>query len=157
MVLGGGGHSHVEVLRQFGEQAMDEVALTVVARDVHTPYSGMVPGYLAGHYSHADCHVDLSPLARLAGARLVHMTAEGLDTQKRHLRCSDGSVVAYDLLSIDIGSTPPAANIEGAREHAIAVKPIDLLLTEIEGLENRILCHPGRVYVLGLGAAARGV
>jgi len=157
IVLVGGGHSHVEVLRQFGEQAVEGVALTVVARDVHTPYSGMVPGYLAGHYSHADCHVDLSPLARLAGARLVHVAAEGLDTQKRHLRCSDGSIVTYDLLSIDIGSTPPASNIEGAREHAIPVKPIDQLLSEIEALEKRYLRQSGPFRVLVLGAGAGGV
>lgn len=156
-MLVGGGHSHVEVLRQLGEQAVEGARLTVVARDVHTPYSGMVPGYLAGHYSHAACHVDLAPLARLAGAKLIHTAANGLDTQNRQLRCSDGSVVAYDLLSIDIGSRPPASKIEGARDHAIAVKPIDRLLTEIEGLEKRYLSQSGRFEVLVLGAGAGGI
>ncbi|MHA1564273.1 MAG: FAD-dependent oxidoreductase [Alphaproteobacteria bacterium] len=157
IVLLGGGHSHVEVIRQFGERAQDGVALTIIARDVHTPYSGMVPGYLAGHYSHADCHVDLAPLARFAGARLIHMAADHLDTEKQLVRCTDGSLVHYDLLSIDIGSRPPVSQIDGAAEHVIPVKPIDRLLSEIGRLEKRIAGQPGPFRVLVIGGGAGGV
>lgn len=157
IVLLGGGHSHVEVIRQFGEQTPDGVRLTIIARDVHTPYSGMVPGYLSGHYSHADCHVDLAPLARYAGARLIHMAADHVDTEKQLVRCADGSLVPYDLLSIDIGSRPPVSRLEGAREHVIPVKPIDRLLGEIERLEKRIAGQPGPLRVVVVGGGAGGV
>ncbi len=157
IVLLGGGHSHVEVIRQFGEHTPDGVRLTIIARDVHTPYSGMVPGYLSGHYSHADCHVDLAPLAQYAGARLIHMAADHVDTEKQLVRCADGSLVPYDLLSIDIGSRPPVSRLEGAREHVIPVKPIDRLLNEIERLEKRIAGQPGPLRVLVVGGGAGGV
>ncbi|MDA0221344.1 MAG: bifunctional NADH dehydrogenase FAD-containing subunit/selenide, water dikinase SelD, partial [Proteobacteria bacterium] len=72
IVLIGGGHAHVEVLRAFAMAPLEGVRLSVIARDVLTPYSGMLPGYLAGLYDHDEAHVDLRPLAARAGARLIH-------------------------------------------------------------------------------------
>src|SRR5262245_9969636 len=85
LVLVGGGHSHVAVLKRFAMRPLDGVRLTLVTRDVHTPYSGMLPGYIAGHYALEECHIDLRPLAQLAGARLYHDSAVGLDLAGRRL------------------------------------------------------------------------
>ena len=79
LVLLGGGHSHVAVLRAFGMRPEPGLRVTLVAREVLTPYSGMLPGLLAGHYTHAETHVDLRPLARFAGARLIHASASAID------------------------------------------------------------------------------
>ena len=147
VVLLGAGHAHVNVLRMFGMKPMAGVRFTLITREVHTPYSGMLPGLIAGTYGIDDAHIDTGPLARFAGARLYQDEAVGLDLENRRVLCQHRPPVAYDLLSIDIGSTPNVGDIPGAAEHAIPVKPIDGFLRRFEALRARVLAAKGRARI----------
>jgi selenide,water dikinase len=81
LVLVGGGHTHVTVLKKFGMAPLPGVRLTLITPNCQTPYSGMLPGLISGHYTFDEMHIDLSRLARFAGARLVLAEARGLDIQ----------------------------------------------------------------------------
>ncbi len=153
----GGGHSHVGVLKSFGMHPIPGVRLTLICTDMHTPYSGMLPGYVAGHYDYDQVHIDLSRLAAFAGARLYHDEVVGLDRTARKVLCRKHPPVPYDVLSINIGSTPQLQGVPGARDHAIAVKPITRFNQRWLALLERIQRHPGTTTVAVVGAGAGGV
>ena len=124
LVLVGGGHSHVGVLRAFGMQPLAGLRITLVCTDAHTPYSGMLPGYVAGHYDFDAVHLDLVRLCVFAGARFVRAQVTGLDRERRQVLLADRPPLDYDLVSINTGSTPHTTHIAGADAHAVSVKPI---------------------------------
>ena len=156
LVLLGGGHAHVEVLRQFGLHPVPGVEITLISPDRHTPYSGMLPGLVAGHYSFNDAHIDLEPLARFAGARVVQTSARALDAAQRNVTLTDGAALDYDTVSIDVGSTPPVQGIVGAAEHTIPVKPVKEFIAAWESLMVQI--RNGEVRSLAMvGGGAAGV
>lgn len=157
VVLIGAGHAHVAVLRMFGMAPLPGARFTLITREVHSPYSGMLPGLIAGHYRFDDAHIDTAPLARFAGARLYQDEAIGLDLANRRVICRNRPPVPYDLLSIDIGSTPNTAQISGAVEHAIPVKPIDGFLARFMAMKERVLARKGGARIAVIGGGAGGV
>ena len=154
IVLVGGGHTHVHVLTAFARLPEPGVRVTLIARDLETPYSGMLPGVVAGLYRAEEAHIDLVRLAAATGARLIHAEADGVDRINKRVALAGRPPIAYDLLSIDVGITPALAAIEGAAAHAIAVKPIGSFLAKFEAL--RAACRrtdgPRRIVVIGGGA-----
>ena len=154
LVLAGGGHSHVIVLKRFGMRPMPGVRITLICRDVETPYSGMLPGHIAGHYTHDEIHIDLGPLARFANARFYREEVVGLDPIDRRVICRNRPPVPYDVLSIDIGSAPLTDDVPGARGAVVPVKPIGNFVARWNALVERVLATetPVRIGVVGAGA-----
>lgn len=160
LVLVGGGHSHVGVLRMFAMKPEPGVRITVICTDIDTPYSGMLPGYISGHYSFDEVHIDLWQLCAFAGARFFRDEVVGLDRQNRRVICAHRPPVAYDLLSINTGSTPRVQNIEGAQALAIPVKPIAQFNQRWVALLNQARhwpLHRGRMTIAVVGGGAGGV
>ena len=157
LVLIGGGHAHVAVLRSFGMRPLPGTRITMISRDAQTPYSGMLPGHLAGHYDRATCHIDLRPLCRFAEGRLYHTSAVGLDLDRRLVLCQGRPPVPFDVLSIDVGSQPSAAQIAGAAEHAIPVKPVDRFFDSWYRVERALVARNGAMRVVVVGGGAGGV
>ncbi|MBV9828659.1 MAG: selenide, water dikinase SelD [Alphaproteobacteria bacterium] len=153
IVLVGGGHAHVHVLKRFGMRPLPGVRVTLIARDVETPYSGMLPGFVAGFYSFDECHIDLMRLARFAGARLIHDEAVGLDRAARQVICRNHPPIRYDAVALDIGSTPRHDDVPGAAEHTIPVKPIDHFAERWQALLDRASANDSlRLAIVGAGA-----
>ncbi len=156
VVLVGGGHSHVQVLRRMMMRPWPEARVTVVLDTPVAIYSGMVPGFVAGQYRRSELEIDVVPLARLAGADVVLTPSVGVDPAARRVRLEGRPPLAYDFISFDIGSTVAGLDLPGIRQHAIATRPIARLVQEVDRLERAFLAHhearPFAVCVAGGGA-----
>jgi len=157
LVLLGGGHSHLAVLKHVGAESLPGWGrLTLISKSVVTPYSGMLPGMIAGHYSPDAAHIDLTALSRFAGARPVFDEAVGLDLVRRQVLLRDLPPVSYDVLSIDIGSTS-SVTVPGAAKYAVPVKPIDHLVRRWAMLCDRLRAGAAKQTVAVVGGGAAGV
>lgn len=157
IVLIGGGHSHVSVLRMMGMQPELGVRLTLICTDAHTPYSGMLPGYIAGHYDYDQVHIDLPRLCAFANARFYADEVVGIDRANKKIVCKNRPPVSYDLASINIGSTPQVALVPGASEHAVPVKPIAQFNARWLALLDRVKLSECAHRIAVVGAGAGGV
>ena len=129
LVLVGGGHSHALVLRKMGMQPWPaDVRLTLITNLADTPYSGMLPCHISGLYDFDTAHIDLRPLTRFANCRLIMDEMVKLDPDGQKVICRNHPPIAYDVLSIDTGSTPSKSHVEGAAQYAIPAKPVPQLL-----------------------------
>jgi selenide,water dikinase len=124
LVLIGGGHAHALVLRRWGMKPLPGARLTLINPGPSAPYTGMLPGHIAGHYDREALEIDLVRLARFAGARLILGEAEGIDLARRRVRVKGRGEIAYDVTSIDIGIASDPPRLKGFAEHGIAAKPL---------------------------------
>lgn len=124
LVLLGGGHTHALVLRKWAMNPLAGVQVTLVNPDVKAPYTGMLPGFVAGHYQRDELDIDLVKLARAAGARLIVDHAVGIDLASKRVRLATRPDIAYDTLSIDIGITSALADQSSAGLNVVPAKPL---------------------------------
>jgi selenide,water dikinase len=85
VVLVGGGHAHVQVLRSWAMRRPSNARLLVVLDQPVAVYSGMVPGRVAGDYDDPALEIDVVPLARRAGVGVILAAATDVDPVRRAL------------------------------------------------------------------------
>src|SRR5688572_29346611 len=122
----------------FGMGPVPGVRITLVSKDNVAPYSGMLPGLIAGHYSHDEAHIDLRKLCGFAGAQFYRGEVAALDLENKRVLCKDRPPVAFDVLSINTGSTPRSHDIPGAAKYTLPVKPVDRFLARWPELIEQI-------------------
>ena len=158
LVLIGGGHSHAIALKLWGMNPLPGVRLTLISDVFETPYSGMLPGYVAGFYSFAETHINLPSLAQFAGAEFYCDHAISLDLANQKVICANQSAIAFDLLSIDIGSTPSTESIIGAAKFAIPAKPVPQFLAAWHQIIETVSRQPEKPLIIAIiGGGAGGI
>jgi pyridine nucleotide-disulfide oxidoreductase family protein len=154
LVLAGAGHAHALVLRQLAQAPLAGVEVVVVSPEPLAPYSGMVPGWLAGLYRFDEIVIDMPPLARAAGAVWRQTALQALDPGRQQVQLADGTVLDYDLLSLNVGSTlrPPDA------QHAwmLPLRPLSLLRQRLDQWLDLAARDGGIGNVTAVGGGAAG-
>lgn len=153
LVLLGAGHAHLAVLQALARQPIDGVDLTLVTPDQSTVYSGMIPGWLAGDYTLDACRIPVVPLAERAGARLLLQRAVSWDADARRVVLSDGTRLAYDLISLDIGSESAWSELPSGPCVWFPVRPIARFVEQWAAYDASPDARSAEIVVVGGGAA----
>lgn len=151
VVLVGGGHAHALVLNALKTAPLDGAAVTVINPGTTAPYSGMLPGFVAGHYTRAELDIDLAALSKKVGATLIDGRAVGLDPNERRVHLEDGQTITYDVASIDVGITSRMNALPGFATHGIPAKPLDTFSRRWDEFRNGE--GPKHVAIIGGGIA----
>ncbi|MEL7345536.1 MAG: selenide, water dikinase SelD, partial [Pseudomonadota bacterium] len=151
VVLVGGGHAHALALRHWAMHPMPGARLTVINPGPTPPYTGMLPGFIAGHYRREEIEIDLFSLCHAAGARLILGLVEGIDPATKTLRIADRPPVPYDIASFDIGVHSSVDAIPGFVKNAVPAKPLARL--SIAWSDYLSARTEGDIAVLGGGLA----
>ena len=144
IVLIGGGHSHVVVLRMWAMNPLPGARLTLICTDTDTPYSGMLPGFIAGHYTCDEVHIDVRRLAEFAGARYYHDEVIGIgqraalleDSVARLADSSRGGSQALRLDEVELLLTDGAHRLQVAGDLGGARAAYALAAGVLDGIDN---------------------
>lgn len=154
LVLIGGGHANLQVLHSFAMNPVLHLDVTLVSDQIFAPYSGMLPGHLAGWYSFAETHFDLVKLSQRAGIRFLHDEVVGFEAKNRKVICKNRGDIAFDFASINVGSQPKT---EWRGENIFSLKPISIFLNQwnafVTQLETRDPKEMLNVAIVGGGAS----
>ncbi len=157
MLLVGGGHAHLRVLAELALPRLVGWRVDLVSPQEHQVYSGMLPGWIAGHHALDACRVPLRPLAQAAGIAFHRTAATRLDTQGSLLHCEDGSVLPYDILSLDIGPAPALDGLRVDSADVLPIRPLAGLVDAWPRLMGRIAAQSTRFQLVIVGAGAGGL
>jgi len=159
LVLLGGGHANIQVLKMLAMNPIGGLRITLISDQTHSPYSGMIPGYLAGYYSYEDCHFDLRRICEELGLRFIKAKIIGIDPQRKKIQLENRAEVGYDCASINVGIEPRSLE-NSSPEAAIKVvplKPISKFIAHWDKLIADLKAYKGsdtlQLAVVGAGAA----
>jgi selenide,water dikinase len=161
LVLLGGGHANIQVLKMLAMKPIGGLRITLISDQTHSPYSGMIPGYLAGYYSYEECHFDLRRICEELGQRFIKAKIIGIDPQRKKIQLENRVEVSYDCASINVGIEPES--IENSTPEAaiklIPLKPISRFIAHWDRLMADLKAYKGSdpLQLAVVGAGASGV
>lgn len=151
LVLIGGGHTHALVLRSWAMKPLPGVRLTVINPGPTAPYSGMLPGFVAGHYTRAELDIDLVQLARFAGARIILGAVSDIDVHAKLITVPGRPPIAYDVAAVDVGITSTMPSLPGFADHAVPAKPLGTFASRWDAF--RASAKDPHIAIIGGGVA----
>lgn len=165
LLLIGAGHAHVHFLRQWMQKPCPGWRVTLVSPYPHYTHSDMLPGYVSGHHTAADCQVDLAPLVKEAKVQWIQGLCVGLQTPRNQAEYTlatrpDGvpSKLTYDMLSVETGSSIDRRRLEGqmpgATSYALSLRPIEVFVDLWPKVIDLARQKPPSMVVIGSGVVA---
>lgn len=155
LVLAGGGHAHLHVLRELARRRPANLTVTLATPYERQLYSGMLPGWIAGHYALEDLAIPLAPWVKRAGIAVVQERIARLDLREGVAYTPQGEPLGFDVLSLAVGSDIALGGIVGAERWAVPLRPIEDFVATWTALGPR-LAEADRPLIAVVGAGAGG-
>ncbi|ALO45514.1 FAD-dependent oxidoreductase [Pseudohongiella spirulinae] len=151
LVLAGAGHAHLVAIRVWAEAGLRVPEGSVLVSPTSKAwYSGMMPGMIAGRFTPEACAIDLQPLCKKVGLRLISVGIASCHASEKRLELTDGASLSYKVLSINTGSQPPTLTSDGSIQQ-VPAKPFPAFKEQWQYWMHEA---PSRLTVVGGGAAA---
>lgn len=158
LLLIGAGHAGAELLRRWAQAPLSGVELVLVTPETLAPYSGMVPGWLAGLYGWEECCIDFARLAARAGAKVLVDRVIALDAARREVLLAGGATLAADSMVLNIGSTVRAPELPaGPHPACLPTRPLGALRDAVDSLAAAAGDRSRAIELVGVGGGAAGV
>ena len=97
--LAGGGHAHALVIKKYAMKPWPGVRLNLISDCYQTPYSGMLPGLVAGDYHFDDAHIDLVRLCQWGQVRFFYGKISKIDLSQQLVMFGDHPPLYWDFSS----------------------------------------------------------
>ena len=154
LVLVGGGHAHLSVLRSFAHNKLSKLEIILISPSSYHNYSGMLPGWMAGHYSKLQFQINLQSLARKANIRLIVNRVTGIDADKCLVHLPENNQIKYDFLSVDTGCETNLLKLGALQDKLVPIRPLDgFIKTWPQILSKKQNTSDFHLVVVGGGAA----
>lgn len=157
LVLVGGGHAHIEVLRRWAMQPLAKVRLTLISPRADALYSGMIPAFVAGDIQWQDLAIDLYALAKAAGAVFIRSTVTRIDAKTKCIELEDRPGLEYDVLSVNIGSNAQMLPGIDTLVSILRTRPLVAIEKSLRRWDELLQCRPSSIKLCGIGAGPAGV
>lgn len=158
LLLIGGGHSHAIALSLITKNHLNKVNVTIISDTPFSPYSGILPAYVAGYYSSQDLFIPIKKIAESKGINFILDKVIDINPEQKYVICHSGKKIHFDILSIDIGSTPEKSTIKGANLYSIPGKPVLSFLDKWKKITDYYQVNKNQSLTLNIiGGGAGGV
>lgn len=154
LVLAGAGHAHLHILKALAAHQWPDVQVTLISPYARQIYSGMLPGWMAGHYTLDQCAAILEPLIRAAKVRLIQDSVTSLNAKRRFIQTMQSGNIAYDALSLDTGARVDVSCLAATGAKLLAIRSIENFVIDwTRQLESFKQQGTASLAVVGGGAA----
>lgn len=132
IILLGIGHTNAHVVKKWATEPIADCDLVCISKFPTATYSGMLPGTLGKQFDDDEMRIDLQSLCDRAAAKLLVADACGLDLTTGQLLFTDHPPLAFDALSIGVGSMPSGWQQHCQSQLMVPIKPMQTFLQRLD-------------------------
>ncbi len=157
LVLAGGGHAHMVTLANLKKFVEKGYHVTVIGPSPYHYYSGMGPGMLGGTYRPEEIRFSTRHMVEKSGSVFIEDQIDRVNPDEKTVVLKSEKIVAYDVISFNIGSYVPQGIVSENKGDIYSVKPIERLIDAGERILELVSEKKAKIDVIGGGPASAEV